>query len=56
MSSEHHFLEPYLMRDVIRDMVLKDILIRRVKPALDKHKRGRRNLLKWYKQHFGREM
>ncbi len=48
MSSNFHFLDPYLLRDTIRDMVLKDILIRRVKPVLDKHKKGRRNLVKWY--------
>lgn len=31
--SEHHFLEAYLMRDVIRDMQLTDILLQRVKPV-----------------------
>jgi len=50
MSSDFHFLEPYLMRDVIRDMVLKDILIRKVKPDRSRKRR------KWHKNHFGREM
>ena len=47
--NEHHFLDAYLMRDIIRDMQLTDILLRRVKPVIDM-KRKKRRLLEWYEK------
>jgi hypothetical protein len=48
--SDHHFLDTYLMRDVIMDMELTDILLRRVKPVIDM-KCNKRHLLEGVCEH-----